>query len=94
MTPTQPDQGAEPPPRTEYTNVNVRLGLWLFGVYLAWYAGFMALSAFAPHLMSARPLGGLNTAILYGLGLIALAFFLAMVYVGLCRRGDQKVGPQ
>jgi uncharacterized membrane protein (DUF485 family) len=64
---------------------NARAGLWLFGLYLILYAGFVGLSAFAPGLMASTPLGGLNLAVLYGMGLIAAAMVLAMVYMGLCR---------
>jgi uncharacterized membrane protein (DUF485 family) len=60
--------------------------MWLFCVYLALYAGFMGLSAFAPGVMAREVLGGVNLAILYGMGLIAAAVVLAFVYMGLCRR--------
>jgi uncharacterized membrane protein (DUF485 family) len=65
---------------------NTRSGLLLFAVYLVFYAGFMGLSTFSPETMKARPLGGINLAILYGFGLIGLAFVLAIVYLVLCRR--------
>ena len=59
---------------------------WLFGVYLVLYAGFVGLNAFAPAVMARTPFGGLNLAILYGLGLIVAAFVLALIYMALCRR--------
>ncbi len=65
---------------------NARAGMWLFGVYLMLYAGFMGLSAFAPGFMAREMLGGVNLAILYGMALIAAAVILAFVYMGLCRR--------
>jgi len=65
---------------------NARAGMWLFGVYLTLYAGFMGLSAFAPGFMALETLGGVNLAIIYGMGLIAAAVVLAFVYMGLCRR--------
>jgi uncharacterized membrane protein (DUF485 family) len=65
---------------------NARYGLWLFGVYVALYGGFMGLNAFAPEVMSKSPFGGVNLAIIYGLGLIVAAFVLALVYTLLCRR--------
>ena len=64
---------------------NARLGLVLFFVYLALYAGFVVINAFAPSLMEWRPWGGLNLAILYGFGLILAAFVLAAVYGVMCR---------
>jgi len=64
---------------------NARYGLWLFGIYLAMYGGFMGLSAFEPQLMSKAPFGGVNLAILYGFGLILAALLLALIYMVLCR---------
>ena len=63
-----------------------RMGLWLFGLYLLLYGGFMGLSAFAPKLIGSTPFGGLNLAILYGLGLIVAAVAVALLYMALCRR--------
>jgi uncharacterized membrane protein (DUF485 family) len=65
---------------------NARYGLWLFLIYVVLYGGFMGLSVFAPQVMSKSPFGGVNLAILYGLGLIVAAFLLALVYTLLCRR--------
>ena len=64
---------------------NQRNGLILFFTYLALYAGFMVLSAFNPQAMATRPFGGVNLAILYGLGLIVSALLLAAVYMYLSR---------
>ncbi|MCC6423124.1 MAG: DUF485 domain-containing protein [Phycisphaerales bacterium] len=63
-----------------------RIGLVLFAVYVVFYAGFMGLSAFAPDVMSSRPLGGVNLAIDYGMGLILGAFVLALLYMALARK--------
>ncbi len=65
-----------------------RLGLGLFWVYVLLYGGFMGIVLFSPDLLSIRPLGGVNLAILYGLGLIAGAFLLAVVYL-LFARSDR-----
>lgn len=62
-----------------------RIGLVLFWIYVALYAGFMALVLFRPDLLSLRPFGGVNLAIAYGMGLIAGAFLLAIVYMAACR---------
>jgi uncharacterized membrane protein (DUF485 family) len=61
-----------------------RYGLVLFAFYLALYGGFVLLNAFAPSLMEVT-LAGVNLAVLYGLGLIAAAFLLALLYDWLCR---------
>ncbi len=60
---------------------NVRYGLWLFALYVLLYGGFMALAAFAPERMKQPVLGGVNLAIVYGMGLILAAFVLALVYM-------------
>ena len=71
---------------------NARAGLWLFGVYLVVYIGFVLLTAFAPQVMQITFASGLNVAILYGLGLIALALVLALVYAWLCRPAADHCG--
>lgn len=67
------------------TTRNARYGLVLFAVYLALYAGFVLINAFAPEQMERTPFAGINVAVLYGAGLIAAAFLLALVYGWLCR---------
>lgn len=62
-----------------------RVALWLFGLYLLVYVGFMAVAAFAPGLMATTPLAGLPLSLLYGLLLIGLAFVLAALYLRLAR---------
>jgi len=62
-----------------------RIGLGLFWIYVVLYAGFMVLVLFRPDLLSLRPFGGVNLAIAYGMGLIAGAFLLAIVYMAACR---------
>jgi uncharacterized membrane protein (DUF485 family) len=62
-----------------------RIGLGLFALYVALYAGFMAVVLVRPDWLSTRPFGGTNLAIAYGLGLIAAALVLAIVYMVACR---------
>ncbi|MBS0211180.1 MAG: DUF485 domain-containing protein [Planctomycetes bacterium] len=64
---------------------NARRGMVLFLVYLAFYATYVVLVAFQPDVMRQQPLAGINTAILYGFGLIVAALLLALVYGWLCR---------
>lgn len=62
---------------------NARIGIILFLIYLAFYAGFILLSAYAQGVMK-EPiawLGGVNFAIAYGMGLILLAMVLAIIYL-------------
>jgi len=65
---------------------NARYGKWLFAVYLAFYSGFVILSAFRPEVLAAVPVANVNLAIVYGFALIATAFLLALVYAWVCRR--------
>ena len=57
------------------------LGLALFWVYVALSGGFMGLVLVRPDLLALRPFGGVNLAIVYGIGLIAAAFVLAVAYM-------------
>jgi uncharacterized membrane protein (DUF485 family) len=65
---------------------NTRVGVVLFFVYVAFYGGFMALSAFRPELMSKPFAGGANLAVGYGFALIVAALVLALLYMRLCRK--------
>ncbi len=58
-----------------------RLGLALFWVYVVLYGGFISLVLARSELLSMRPLGGVNLAIVSGMGLIAAAFVLAVVFM-------------
>jgi uncharacterized membrane protein (DUF485 family) len=65
---------------------NARLGIVLFIFYLIIYAVFVALSAFSPQTMAQPFIGRVNLAVVYGFGLIVLAFVMAILYLVLCRR--------
>ena len=66
---------------------NARAGLVLFVIYVFFYAAFVALSAFAPKVMTSE-VGGVSVAVVYGFGLILLAFVLALVYMLMTRGND------
>jgi uncharacterized membrane protein (DUF485 family) len=68
---------------------NARYGLILFAVYFAFSAAFVVLNAFWPDVMS-LPVGGVNLAVSYGLGLIVAAIVLALVYSWLCRGSAKR----
>jgi len=70
----------------EVSAANARAGLALFFIYLAFYAGFMGLAAFAPQAMGRPVLAGVNLAITYGMGLIAGALVIAAIYMWICGR--------
>jgi uncharacterized membrane protein (DUF485 family) len=76
----------------EVSAANARAGLVLFFIYLAFYAGFMGLAAFAPEAMGRPVLAGVNLAITYGMGLILGALVIAALYMGACARNARRYG--
>src|SRR5437763_15518349 len=75
-----------PDDHPELSAANARAGLILFFIYLAFYAGFMGLAAFAPQAMGRPMLAGVNLAITYGLGLIVGALVIAALHMWACAR--------
>jgi uncharacterized membrane protein (DUF485 family) len=59
---------------------NAKLGIWLCLAYILLYSGFIILNAFFPETMRAARPGGINGAILYGMGLIAAAVLTSFAY--------------
>jgi uncharacterized membrane protein (DUF485 family) len=96
MQPSSPEKpaasgaAAENDDHPQVSAANARAGLWLFFVYLAFYAGFMGLAAFAPQAMGVPVLAGVNLAITYGMGLIGGAFVIAAVYMWACGRNARR----
>jgi len=83
------DHGSSQPAEAEDATIsarNARYGMVLFLIYLALYSLFVVLNAFQPAIMERRPWLGINLAIWYGMGLIAAALLLALIYSWLCRR--------
>lgn len=70
-----------------------RMSFSLFAVYLVLYGGFVFLNAYAPSAMEVTLLGGVNLAILYGFGLILVAFILALVYGWIAVDAAQEPAP-
>ena len=72
---------------------NARLGLLFFALYVGLYAGYVYLSAFHAPFMQTPSFAGVSLAVVYGLGLIAAAFFLALLYAWLCRGAARRPPP-
>src|SRR5438045_9266687 len=87
--PLKPASGDDHP---EVSAANARAGLILFFIYLAFYAGFMGLAAFAPQAMGRPVLAGVNLAITYGMGLIVGALVVAALYMWACARNARRFG--
>jgi uncharacterized membrane protein (DUF485 family) len=73
----------------EHVRFNSRLGVSLFFIYVVFYAGFMLLSAFAPHVMGTPIVAGLHLSVVYGFLLIVIAIVLALVYVTICKQSGK-----
>jgi uncharacterized membrane protein (DUF485 family) len=67
-----------------------RLGVRMFLLYALVYGGYVTINVFNPLAMERIVLLGLNVAVVYGIGLIALAFLLSMVYTRVCARKEQE----
>ncbi len=66
------------------------LGIKMFIAYTLVYAGFVAINAVKPSLMQEIVLGQ-TLAIVYGLGLLAFALILAVVYNSLCCKAEERM---
>lgn len=80
-------------PAEEAPSAGAGYAMPLFWLYLAFYAGFMILSAFRIDLMGQPVFAGLNLAIVYGLGLIGGAVLMALLYAVLSH-GPARGGRQ
>ena len=74
----------------EAVRLKSRLGVILFLVYLAVYAGFVGINTARPKLMQLVVLAGLDLAVVYGFGLIILAIAMGLVYNALCLRYERR----
>ncbi len=88
----EPEPHPSPPtsphtePDTPTEAYNRRLGLWLFALYLVFYAAFVGIVVYDYKLMGKPVFAGLNLAIVYGFGLIFAAFIMAVIYMVACRK--------
>jgi uncharacterized membrane protein (DUF485 family) len=68
-----------------------KLGVKLFFVYCAVYAGFVIINTVKPELMGIRIILGLNLAVVYGMGLIILAIVMGLIYNKLCTNKEDEL---
>ncbi|OGS05795.1 MAG: hypothetical protein A3I76_07325 [Elusimicrobia bacterium RIFCSPLOWO2_02_FULL_61_11] len=62
----------------------MRVGVWMFLLYAAVYAAFVAINLLRPLWMEKSIIFGLNLAVVYGFGLIGFALVLALIYNYMC----------
>ena len=67
-----------------------RIGVYMFILYAAIYAGFVVINVCNPLLMEKIVFCGLNLATVYGFGLIIFALILALIYNHMCAKEEDK----
>ncbi|WP_020586881.1 DUF485 domain-containing protein [Desulfobacter curvatus] len=67
------------------------LGLWLFLIYVLVYVGFIWINVASPETMEAKVFAGQNLAVIYGFGLIILAFVMGIIYDILCTNKENEL---
>ncbi|MFA5866047.1 MAG: DUF485 domain-containing protein [Phycisphaerae bacterium] len=76
------------------SHFKTHIGLWMFLLYAIIYGGFIIINTFYPQVMGSD-IGGLNLAIVYGVGLIVFALMLAFVYNAICTAAEEEInGPE
>ena len=68
-----------------------KLGLLMFAIYTAMYAGFVIINITKAVIMEKIIIFGLNLATVYGFGLIIVALLLALVYNHLCTKKEDAL---
>ena len=68
-----------------------RLGVRLFLIFSAFYAGFVFIGVFNYELLGKKVLGELNLAIVYGFGLIIFAIIMGVIYNYFCTRFEDDL---
>jgi uncharacterized membrane protein (DUF485 family) len=68
-----------------------KLGVWMFLIYGAIYTGFVIVNLVKPAAMEKILFAGLNLAVVYGMGLIVFALFLALIYNRACGRKEKSM---
>jgi len=68
-----------------------RLGVILFLVYLAIYAGFVVVGTLFTGALGVRVFADLNLAVVYGMGLIILAAVMGLFYNYFCTKYEKQM---
>ena len=67
------------------------LGILFFFIYLFFYGGFVVIGVFNYELFAHEVAGGINIALVYGMGLILFAVVLGIIYNFLCSRYEDNM---
>ncbi|WP_207493650.1 DUF485 domain-containing protein [Aridibaculum aurantiacum] len=70
------------------------LGIRFFFIYLFFYAGFVIIGVFNYELLATEVAGGINLALVYGIGLILFAVILGIIYNFLCSRYEDEMNKE
>lgn len=70
------------------------LGIKMFFVYTAVYVIFVAINIMSPSSMENIVFAGLNLAIVFGIGLIAFALVLAVIYNHFCTQAENRLNKE
>lgn len=69
----------------------MRLGVWMFLLYLVLYSGFVFINLYNAAWMEIKVLMGLNLATVYGMGLIIAALIQALIYNAICSKREHAM---
>jgi len=67
-----------------------KLGVRMFFAYTLVYAIFVGLNSLSPTTME-KTFGGINLAVIYGVGLIVLALVMAVIYNQFCCKAEARL---
>ncbi len=84
-----PAEDSGPDPASAY---KTRIGMRMFLAYCLFYAGFVLVNVLTEgRAMQLIVVFGLNLAVVYGMGLIAVALIMALIYNHLCTRKEREL---
>jgi uncharacterized membrane protein (DUF485 family) len=67
-----------------------KLGIWMFLAYTLIYAVFVGINSVNPSLMESTIMGQ-TLAVVYGFGLIIIAFVMAIIYNFFCNSAEERL---
>lgn len=71
-----------------------RIGIILFFIYFIVYFGFVFIGTLYPKVLNMKAIGGLNLAIVYGMGLIILAAVMGLLYNYICTKYEDTMNKE